>query len=709
MTTNPNQNRDDPASLDGFDGGGHKRTAKALARAIKALDGRDGAIGVDGPWGSGKSTLIKLAQSELQGDDAAQGPSCFAFFIFDMWSHQTSVFRQAYLDTLIAWGETQIEGASEAARKLAIQKARVRGTQIETTNQSQWHLDWFGLGVIGILSPFTVVWLIWLGNMVSRWSQGFSSDTANVHWHESLGLIWLPIVLGIYFLRAWWTLPAAEDVETAEGSRPRWRIAFSNALRLFVKKQQAETLTQNIQQIDPTGYEFEETCREIIAILQGTGLRLVLVFDNIDRLPYQDIPAAWAHMRSVFVGDVNNPYMADKSCTALVPYDKARVREAFDHRSIEAAITQKYAKDRAAQTPGWIETYTTPQDQDEEPFSKSFNQVFQVPIPVLSDISGFICAYAAEQAKNLDTSNPALALNEDDFKRLNNVFQLTRLETNTKSTPREIKRFVEACLETFDLWEGQFNLDCVAIFQHLKAEGIENWAEALTQYRLQTYVPMVQASIDDLQESLAAMALNLEPDKALEVLLSNQISSILNQEKIDQILSLQSTKGFEEALKIRISSIPIREDRNGSFIGLLLTTLEKLDPLSPAVDSFIRKHLDAVVCEMRFPERPYKPEEFAMLGQLMAFTPKRGQKKRAISLCKSVLNASMGSNNLDNHVSTSTAKCINAIILAGNDRPIQAWQEVIDSLQDYLYPEDKTTFGIHSPWLRRYFTENPQL
>ena len=58
--------RDDPATEDAFQGGGHARTARALARAIRELDKKDAAIGLEGAWGSGKSTIINLTKEILE-------------------------------------------------------------------------------------------------------------------------------------------------------------------------------------------------------------------------------------------------------------------------------------------------------------------------------------------------------------------------------------------------------------------------------------------------------------------------------------------------------------------------------------------------------------------------------------------------------------------------------------------------------------------
>lgn len=60
--------RDVPVSEDLFSGHGHKRTASALAKTIKEFGNDTCAIGLEGKWGAGKSTIIELARKELDSD-----------------------------------------------------------------------------------------------------------------------------------------------------------------------------------------------------------------------------------------------------------------------------------------------------------------------------------------------------------------------------------------------------------------------------------------------------------------------------------------------------------------------------------------------------------------------------------------------------------------------------------------------------------------
>ena len=95
--------QDSPATSDEFESGGHKRSAMALASAIRELADRDGAIGLQGGWGSGKSSVMNFAEDMLEPENEADVR--FSIFSFDLWSHQTDDFKRSLLEEVIQWGK----------------------------------------------------------------------------------------------------------------------------------------------------------------------------------------------------------------------------------------------------------------------------------------------------------------------------------------------------------------------------------------------------------------------------------------------------------------------------------------------------------------------------------------------------------------------------------------------------------------------------
>lgn len=84
---------DSPSESDQF-GGAYSQMAAGLAKLLQTSEGGK-CIRLDGVWGSGKSTIIKLLTSELKPNDG------FVVFQYDAWVHAGDPLRRAFLESLI--------------------------------------------------------------------------------------------------------------------------------------------------------------------------------------------------------------------------------------------------------------------------------------------------------------------------------------------------------------------------------------------------------------------------------------------------------------------------------------------------------------------------------------------------------------------------------------------------------------------------------
>jgi energy-coupling factor transporter ATP-binding protein EcfA2 len=96
---------DAPASEDMFalDGkiGPHERIAETLTQIIRTRQAGGKMIGLEGGWGSGKTTVVNLMQRALKEDSQTR------IIVFDAWAHEGDPLRRTFLETLI--GELQAE------------------------------------------------------------------------------------------------------------------------------------------------------------------------------------------------------------------------------------------------------------------------------------------------------------------------------------------------------------------------------------------------------------------------------------------------------------------------------------------------------------------------------------------------------------------------------------------------------------------------
>ena len=84
----------------------HQRIADKLYEIISANPKEGLTIGLEGEWGSGKSTVVKLLQEKLKTN---KSDKTFVFYI-DAWEHEGDHLRRVFLETLIArlqeWSQT---------------------------------------------------------------------------------------------------------------------------------------------------------------------------------------------------------------------------------------------------------------------------------------------------------------------------------------------------------------------------------------------------------------------------------------------------------------------------------------------------------------------------------------------------------------------------------------------------------------------------
>src|SRR5438045_4179314 len=87
---------DQPASSDEFNAGAHGKVAAAIAHLVRTEQGGR-AIGLEGTWGSGKSTVVRIMRDALVEEGADVD---IETVVFDAWAHQGDPLRRTFLEKL---------------------------------------------------------------------------------------------------------------------------------------------------------------------------------------------------------------------------------------------------------------------------------------------------------------------------------------------------------------------------------------------------------------------------------------------------------------------------------------------------------------------------------------------------------------------------------------------------------------------------------
>ena len=286
-----------PADDDEFAGHGHSTVAHAIAQLIKKEHGGR-VIGLEGTWGSGKSTIVSLVRRELEAQPARSGGEQTRVAIFDAWAHQGDPLRRTFLESLL----THLVGWEWLTKKQARNfRNKFTGKTSTAIIKSTPRFTWEGR------AASAAVLLIPLG--AAAFDNHFS------HFHHLL--IYAGLVLAVS--------PILVVLGFAVALRLlHWRgkCTDTEAFSFFTEDQVKETTTKSIERGEPTSVEFERFFRKILGATINEQRRCVLVLDNLDRVGQADARSIIATMQT-FTGmpaSSTDDHWRSRVWT-LIPYD----------------------------------------------------------------------------------------------------------------------------------------------------------------------------------------------------------------------------------------------------------------------------------------------------------------------------------------------------------------------------------------------------
>lgn len=492
---NPMQRKllfDHPSADDEFSGGGHRRTAKSLASTILEFGNRVRSIGLEGKWGSGKSTIVGIAKKFL--DEADNGRK-YHVFTFDLWTNQNTPFRRSFLESLLSW----LEGTDGAdLHFIERMRDRIGGRTVETRTENTKVFSVFGLCALVFLLSLPLLYA-WLSPVALNNANGI----------PGYSYVAMLAVLAMLAVTVYLALKAYRDSRTPSGSRrlPLTK-AFSQTISVFSKDSQTVDIKQSIREADPTQNEFQRTLKDILASFQTEDRRIIIVFDNIDRLQSDKIVEAWSDIRAVLSASRDNDGDGEK-LTAIVPYDRQHVLRAMKSDDPDPAL------------------------RHEDVFRKSFDAIFFVAPPVLSDAADFfgvkLCeAFCTEFSNNLTY-------------RIYKIFDLSN--SPDTATPRQVIAFINAIAALWEQWNPQINLPTIAVYVAKKDDIDKDPAILRREDGIEIRYREL-AEDPQLIRNLAALTFNIDPEHAFQVLLHGRIEQAFTADEDGTFEEVRSSPGF---------------------------------------------------------------------------------------------------------------------------------------------------------------------
>lgn len=538
---------DEPEEKDFFEGA-HNRTAKAILSLVSEETGGH-TIGIEGNYGSGKTTLINIIHSEMKQNDN------YALVSFDAWAHEGDPLRRTFLESIIRHlkrlGWINESKWAERLEEIA-QRREVKNTKTIP------HLTTVGkaLGFSLFLVPLGLA----IVNAALREDLTLFEFSRPLSQKFVLGTLLatgplIVLVMAWIFAR----LKRQENKPQSEVGR-LWAIIFNKAI--------TEERSETTKTINPTSIEFEDTFKELMTeALDVKTRRMLLILDNLDRVEAKDALTIWSTLQT-FVGHSHygHPEWFDR-LWIVVLYDpnglgllwektnsKKRSRSEPEFTSYADSAKQKVETEDSED---YEPTVTTDPNRLEPSQSqetngefllndvniassfieKSFQIRFQVTPPVLSDWYEYLLSLLKQ------------ALPNHDHKEFHDVYRvLDAYLTSLGKTPniRRFKLFVNQIGALHRQWEDTFPLSHLAYYVLWQEEAQVSVEWFLTHPR-KDFESIVG---EEVRSTLAALAFNVEPAKAMQFLLAPRLKKILTDGDLGSLAELLSFhSGFFQILE----------------------------------------------------------------------------------------------------------------------------------------------------------------
>lgn len=344
---------DKPAGVDCFDGHSQRRLAHFVCDYVRRIDAKpedDGKpwtvmpriIGLEGSWGSGKSNVVRMIEGELTKEG-------YYTFTYDAWGHQEDLQRRSILETMTAHlidhevlqGKVKIQmrngkvncdtWENQLSLLLSNKTTTIRKSIPKLSGAAVW-----GICLVAAFAVLTVISGVLLDNIFSF-------------------PVWLAILMDLS--------PIIFGVILASYFRCKDRN-WDRTRKLISQREDDSIEEEYTSSEEPSVAEFKNWMQAISSNLKSGKTkygRLVIVFDNMDRLPSEKVIQLWSSIYTFFAGG------EFERIWTIIPYDYKHLCQAINGSTVDKG--------------GKVEDV----ERIKQFISKTFPITYHVPEPVITD------------------------------------------------------------------------------------------------------------------------------------------------------------------------------------------------------------------------------------------------------------------------------------------------------------------------------------
>ncbi|WP_163011256.1 P-loop NTPase fold protein [Pseudomonas viridiflava] len=259
---------ENPSEIDAFKGGSHDRVATAIHNYL-LNDKNHKVIGLDGEFGSGKSSILQMLEKKIVDVDSAT-----RLWLFDCEQNYQGSIKSNFIELLTEQVLLAIPPSAKASVRENVLRNRdiALGRHVSYTKDTRSHISIWAVLLIagGVLSPTL------LRDYLSQLHQ---KDPLEI-WKHGL------YVLGIIFPAV--SLGLAMFANRGKGKK-KWNLSS------ILKGSSDDHITETIEiskEVSPL--DLKRTLDQHLEAVSGTNF--IIVIDNLDRLPREALRSVWSDL-----------------------------------------------------------------------------------------------------------------------------------------------------------------------------------------------------------------------------------------------------------------------------------------------------------------------------------------------------------------------------------------------------------------------------
>ncbi|MGJ8620335.1 MAG: P-loop NTPase fold protein [Methylophilaceae bacterium] len=471
----------------------HERVSNSIHNLItKSKSGL--TIGLEGSWGSGKTTVINLLHKKIKSTKQKT-----LFFLFDTWAHEGDPLRRVFLESLI----NKIDPNNSSIKLQKILKevsGHQKKVEVKSKNKTSKFANYLTISAMFIPMGAALLTSVDYSKLYLPFN-ALASTLPNFLFWSGFILSMSPALVMLY----WFFYGEKDD----EGKRD-WSLILSNSTESYT-----QTITEDNERSSIEFGRYFQSIMEVGLSKDHNNFKdAVIVIDNLDRVDPDHADRLWSTLQTFFQHRNTDRLEVDswiKSLWFIVPYDRDAMSHSWDKGS-----------------------KTNSSERSNSFFNKCFQLIVQVPAPVMSGWNDYVTK---------GVNNALIGWNESDKSDVIRTYIRHSSNLNISPTPRKINNFINQVGFKGMQWGSEMSAESISLYSILSNKYTEGKLREMLQVEglPDNFEPYGEPYT--IKKELAGLLFGVKKAKGIELLLTPIIIKAVNEGDGEQIKGLINTHG----------------------------------------------------------------------------------------------------------------------------------------------------------------------